>query len=99
MSPLKDVPRPVSTDPAPNRRNARPVRASSEAVALGRLLAAHRVRRGLTQKRLSERTDLVPSVLARIECGHHEMSVKTLRRYLRGLGMTLDFRDVTGSRE
>ena len=84
-----------SPNPIKPRKNQRERRASDSTVILGRRLALVRKRTGMTQKELAERIGWNPSQVGRIEAGYHELTVKTLMSYMRGVGITgIDFGDL-----
>jgi len=80
------------TNPIKARKDSRNNRASADTLRLARELAEYRTRKGLTQKLLAQRIGWRASQVARLECAHHEFSVKTLMTYLDGLGLTLEIR-------
>lgn len=55
----------------------------------GRHLREHRERRGLTQERLAERSDLSADAIRRLEAGSFSPSLQTLSKLVRGLDLTL----------
>jgi transcriptional regulator with XRE-family HTH domain len=63
-------------------------KASETTQAIGRHLAAMRVDCDLTQAQLAARVGWHKSHVARVEVGYHEITVKTLCTYLRGLGLS-----------
>ena len=62
-------------------------KASETTQTIGRHLAAMRADCDLTQAQLAARVGWHKSHVARIEVGYHEITVKTLCAYLRGLGI------------
>ncbi len=68
---------------------------------LARLVIAHRIRQGLTQKALAERIGTSEAAISRLESGQHKPTVETLRKVSRALGQKLvvGFEDPSGGRE
>jgi transcriptional regulator with XRE-family HTH domain len=66
------------------------VAAASVAFDLARLVYAARERHGLTQNEAAERTGMKQQTISRLEGGTAQPTIKTVERYLRGLGFALD---------
>src|SRR5579859_6305847 len=67
----------------------------------GRMYAAHvlrwaRLHTGLTQQTLAEKTGIAQSTISRIESGHFEPHVKTLRLLLRACGYDFELTPARG---
>ena len=61
--------------------------ASNYRVLLGARIRKERKRAGLTQEALAERADLHPNYFGRVERGEEHVSLGSLRRIAKGLGV------------
>ena len=63
------------------------VQASDYRVILGKEIRVQRKRAGLTQEKLAEKAELHPNYLGRVERGEEQVSIASLRRIAKALGV------------
>ena len=63
-------------------------------IQIGKIIAAHRKEKGVTQEELAKRMGTTQSAIARLESGKgkHSPTLATLQKYARALGCHLEVR-------